>query len=73
MEHNLAIDRDSSDSYFGDQPESQTGMHITCGMHNAHNRHTIKSHTFTDIHTCTHTHYVNTNLKVLADVHDHCT
>ena len=33
LERNLAVDRDSQKSNFGDHPESQTGMHITYGMH----------------------------------------
>ena len=43
MERNLAVDRDSQNSNFGDHPESQTGMHITYGMHIKD----TQSHTFT--------------------------
>ena len=60
MERNLAVDRDTYHIW-------NALMHIKDTQ-----SHTFTSHT-QNIHTCTHTHYVNTNLKVLADVHNHCT
>ena len=75
MERNLAVDGTLRIATLVITLNHRQGRisHMECT--NAHKRHTI-THihiTYTGIHTCTHTHYVNTNLKVLADVHDHCT